>query len=122
MTTTESRLAQARDALRRADEVRIGAANLRRAVAAGDITVRDALFDDRAGPLPVDRLLMSQPKWGRVRTENALRRANIIGRRRVRDLTDRQLYVLALVTRSPYARDQVFNRRETNRRTTNANR
>lgn len=73
-----------------ANERRIGAAEVRRSVEAGELDLAGALADSRAGSLPVRRLLVAQQGCGPVRAGALLRAAGVGESRRVRELTDRQ--------------------------------
>lgn len=85
-------------ALRRANRVRLGLAAVKAEVAAGDLTVAEALEDPRAVSLQLDELLMCQRRWGRARARRAILAASSAGglivplseNRRVGDLTPRQ--------------------------------
>lgn len=94
---------QALDALARAQEVRMSAAVVRRAVASGDMTVTDALGDERAASLHVLRLLASQFRWGRGRAMKVMQSVPIRETARVRDLTDRQRDALVEILGDPAA-------------------
>ena len=96
---------QPEHALELANQARVLMGEVRREIHDGTLTVAQALYDPRAQPLQLGRLLGSQQRWGsqRVRHElRALRDAtwgdhvvdlNIA--MRVRDLTDRQRAELA---------------------------
>lgn len=82
-------------ALEHANEVRLAAARLKRDLAAGRVTVRQALRDPRAGCLTTLDLLMAQHRWGRQRAVRVLTPNLIPELKRIRDLTDRQVEILA---------------------------
>jgi hypothetical protein len=94
---------QREQALERAQHVRLQTDAVCREIRAGTLPVADALFDPRACPLRLGRLLCSRRGWGEHRlrvTLRALRAAT--GDRvvdlhpgiRVRELTDRQKHAL----------------------------
>lgn len=92
---TDPRAAQRDRAISKANEVRAGIADVKRRLAAGELTLRDALADPRAGAAPVRALLLAQPRWGEQRCTRlalALARRHVLTTldRRVRDLTARQ--------------------------------
>jgi hypothetical protein len=97
--------AQHLQALERAQATRRQVAAVRREIRAGTLPVTDALWDERARPITLDRLLSSRRGWGerRVRLElRALRAAtdtqatvDLHPGTRVRELTDRQKHALA---------------------------
>lgn len=97
-------VAQQQAALERANVVRMAGTAVTREIKAGVLTVDAALDDPRAAPVPLERLLMAQPNWGKQRVHRCL-----VGLRwatdgdwptvlwpdlRVRDLTERQKCVL----------------------------
>ena len=90
MSITASRYEQRMSALQRANQIKDDAFAIRRDVAAGRLTVADALDDERADSMTVMSLLMAQPRWGRTRSLNLLQPRWISESRRVRQLTDRQ--------------------------------
>jgi hypothetical protein len=79
--------AQAFQALELANRNRVGAAVVRRELAAGAITVAAALKDPRSGCMPVGRLLCARRGWGPTKTNELLEYLGIFATRRVRDLT-----------------------------------
>jgi hypothetical protein len=88
--------------LDRANVARLAAAALKRELAAGTMTVGEALADERSGPIMVLDLLAAQHRWGRwraVRLLDAMEAtypANRISEtKRVRELTARQKALLA---------------------------
>lgn len=92
--TFDPAVAQRMRALSRANAVRIGAAQLRRELGAGTISLADALEDERAQPVEIFALLYAQRRWGPRRVRSLLNRVMIGEHRRVRDLTARQRAVL----------------------------
>jgi hypothetical protein len=97
-----SQPSQPRQALDRANKVRAAAAELKREVKAGKLTVRQALSDERAGAVTVIDLLRCQAGV-RLYTAAKLLEAKamedpanrIPSSKRVRDLTDRQRGLIA---------------------------
>jgi hypothetical protein len=81
-------------ALAVANEVRLGQSGLRRELAAGAISIVDALQDQRAERMPVARLLSSQVRWGPDRSRRLLGRLDIAELRPVGELTVRQAKAL----------------------------
>lgn len=78
-------------ALRRANEVRLGRARVKRDLTAGRLTLEEALGLDCCQSAQVLELVLALPHWGRVRGVKALRRAEVSELRRVGALTDRQV-------------------------------
>jgi hypothetical protein len=78
------------EALALANTIRIQGVVVRQELRCGVITLAQALADERAGHLPVNRLLCSQRQWGPVKANLVLRPLMIWPTRKVRDLTDRQ--------------------------------
>jgi hypothetical protein len=84
-------------ALARANEVRHARAELKRRIAEGDISAAEIV---RESPLearrwPVAELLISQPKWGRVKCRTFLSRNQISELKAIGNLTARQRRSLA---------------------------
>ena len=82
-------------ALEKANEVRLGRAELKRQIKAGKKTVAEALEHPYAASLRVADLLALQKYWGVTKVNRLLSRAAyrgvvVAGTRRVRDLTDKQ--------------------------------
>lgn len=83
-------------ALARANLVRLAAADLKRDIADGRLSVVDALLaDDRAQPMKVFDLLRAQVRWGDERTKKLLTQHRLKETKRVRELTERQRLALA---------------------------
>lgn len=83
MTTAERNLA-------RGNRVRLAAAEVKRDIRAGRVSLGVALWDERADCVEVHDLLIAQRYWGSHRAATLLARVPIFDARRVRDLTDRQ--------------------------------
>lgn len=88
-------MAQRHLALERANAVRSAAGELKREMKAGRVSLGDALVDERARSIKAFDLLVSQPRWARVKASRHLARCGIPGHRRVGVLTDRQRRLLA---------------------------
>ena len=82
-------------ALERANVVRFAAADLKQDVRAGRVLLGDALFDERANPIVLRTLLLVRAGQGPYRVDKLLRRLEVNGHRRIGDLTERQLRVVA---------------------------
>jgi hypothetical protein len=102
-TTIPARPQQMR-ALKRANEVRMARAELKRSVAFGEIDVAEVVLSCpwEAHSMPVADLLMSQRRWGSARVHKVLATVAMAESKRIGSMTDRQRRVLAalLVTRS----------------------
>jgi hypothetical protein len=84
-------------ALERANEVRLGRAELKRQIAIGDVSAAEVILDP---PLPaqswaVAELLMSQRRWGSTRCRKFLQRNRINETKPLGQLTERQRRMLA---------------------------
>lgn len=102
MSPTEQRF----EALKMANEVRLGGAALKRELMAGDISLADALEDPRAQFVQVGQLLCAQRGWGPTKANKLLNSHRIYPTRRVRHLTPRQRRVVGSVSR-PVERAEV---------------
>ncbi len=97
--------AQPFEALERANRVRLEMSAIRREIRDGTVTAAAALYDPRAEPLQLGRLLGAQPHWGPHRVRDTLRDlhdatwgdhvVDLNIAMRVRDLTERQRAELA---------------------------
>lgn len=72
MTTSTLQVPQHLAALARAQAKRLASADLKREVRDGTTSIADALYDTRAGCIPVADLLMSRHRWGRTRVRKFL--------------------------------------------------
>jgi len=83
---------QRRDALRRANEVRIARAAVKRAIQEGRLAVGDVLRScpAEARSMPIGELLGAQHRWGEARTLRTLRRIPVSETKPVGGLTPRQ--------------------------------
>lgn len=77
-------------ALAEANRVRLAGAVLRREVAAGDLSIAEALVDERAATMTVVRLLAAQSRWGKHRAELLCAQVPVSSTKRVGELTERQ--------------------------------
>lgn len=82
-------------ALEVANRVRMAAADVKREVHDGDLTVREALWDDRATVIPLRALLLMPRGTGPYKVDRFLTRLDVNGYRRVGELTERQRWVVA---------------------------
>lgn len=84
-------------ALERANEIRLGRAALKRAIAVGELCAADVILDcpDAATSWPIGDLLMSQRRWGTTRCRKFLSRNHIVETKPVGTLTERQRRMLA---------------------------
>jgi hypothetical protein len=88
-------LPQHMEELGNANRVRFQNSAVKREVAAGDLTVVQALGDERAARLRIVDLLVAQRRWGADRAVKLLVEVGIHEHRRVCDLTARQRQALA---------------------------
>jgi hypothetical protein len=84
-------------ALERANRVRLARADLKRKVAAGDLTAADVILSSpwQAESMSVSELLMSQRRWGRTRCRRLLTSLGVSENKRIGTLTQRQRIALA---------------------------
>jgi hypothetical protein len=87
MTAT---LDQPREALARANAIRMERAQIKRDVFAGRLTVPDAFDQPAVQTMPVGDLLAAQNRWGERRVHRLLDQVPCTPQRRVGELTDRQ--------------------------------
>jgi hypothetical protein len=88
-------MTQQLQALAIANRVRSDGVAVQREIAAGTLTVVDALEDPRASGLHVGRLLCAQRGYGPGKAHRLLGSLGIWPTRRVRDLTERQRKLIA---------------------------
>lgn len=88
-------------ALDRANQVRLGRAELKREVASGERSAADVILEppEVVASMTVADLLMSQHRWGRRRTRSALAAVMVPELKSLGSLTDRQREVLAAFLR-----------------------
>lgn len=103
-TTTASTNPQHMDALRRGNRIRIAAAENRRWIAEGRLSIIDVLDPETPIPEPLEsttigRLLLAQRRWGPTRVRRFLLPFAIRENRRLCDLTARQRAVLVAALR-----------------------
>lgn len=84
-------------ALRRANEVRLARAELKRNVAEGVLTVDEVILARpwEAASMTIAELLMSQPRWGATRCAKFLARIGLTETKTVGSMTERQRQQLA---------------------------
>ena len=86
-------------ALEYANRVRLARAQLKRRVAAGEVTAADVVMECpwQAQSMSISDLLMSQKRWGRTRCRRLLMSLSVPENKQVGTLTDRQRIALAAV-------------------------
>ena len=84
-------------ALKRANEVRLARAQLKRRVTRGDLTAMDVILSRpwEAESMAVSELLMSQHRWGHTRARRFLATVPISETKTLGSMTDRQRSSLA---------------------------
>jgi hypothetical protein len=84
-------------ALRRANEVRLARAELKRRVAAGEVEVAEVILDCpwEAHSMAVADLLMSQRRWGQTRCRKFLSQIQMSEKKTLGSMTERQRRTLA---------------------------
>ncbi len=84
-------------ALERANRVRLARADLKRKVAAGDLTAAEVILSSpwQADSMAISELLMSQRRWGRTRCRRLLTALGVPENKRIGTLTQRQRIALA---------------------------
>jgi hypothetical protein len=98
-TATVAPAPQHMQALQRANEVRLARAELKRRIAAGEVSAAEVILDCpwEAASMPVADLLTSQRRWGATRCRRLLAGIPITETKPVGTLTDRQRQALAQV-------------------------
>jgi hypothetical protein len=88
-------------ALERANRVRLARAQLKRAIALGDIDVADVLIRCpwEADSMAVADLLMSQRRWGQTRCRKCLAQVPVSEKKTIGSMTERQRQTLASLLR-----------------------
>jgi hypothetical protein len=107
MEATTAATSQHMEALKRANEVRLGIAEAKREIHAKTLSIPDAFDDPRCQPARLRELLGAQERWGETRVRKAILRTNLstsnLELRRISELTKRQkiriLEVVADTTR-----------------------
>jgi hypothetical protein len=86
-------------ALEYANRVRLARAQMKRRVAAGELTAADVVMNCpwQAHSMSISDLLMSQKRWGRTRCRRLLTSLGVPENKQVGTLTDRQRIALAAV-------------------------
>jgi hypothetical protein len=92
------------EALDRANEIRIARAHLKADIRAGEMTVPEALNDQRemVATMKVADLLKAQERWGDKRTNRLLRFLDISQNKLCGTLTDRQRDLICLHFRGEF--------------------
>ena len=95
-------------ALRRANEVRLARADLKRRIAEGEVTAADVILapPEEADGMPVADLLLSQHRWGHTRCRKFLTTLQVSENRTLGALTDRQRRALAEMLGDDTARSE----------------
>lgn len=96
-TTTASQPPQHMRALERANSVRLARAELKRAVARGDLDPADVVRDCpwQTESMTISELLTSQRRWGRTRARKFLMPLSLNENKQLGTLTPRQRQVLS---------------------------
>jgi len=96
MTAPAIKAPQHMQALARANRVRLARAELKRAIARGDVEAADVVRDCpwEAESMPLAELLTSQRRWGRTRARKFLLGLALSENKRLGTLTDRQRALL----------------------------
>jgi hypothetical protein len=94
---------QSMRALRRANRVRTARAELKRGVAVGERDVGEVILHcpREALGMTVSELLMSQPRWGAIRSRKVLALLPISESKSLGSMTDRQSQALAALLEAP---------------------
>lgn len=102
-TATRSADPQRLQALKRANDVRLARASLKRSIALGHIAAADVLLTcpGEAERWPIGELLMSQRRWGTTRCLKFLSRNQIVETKPIGRLTERQRRLLAAGLQPP---------------------
>jgi hypothetical protein len=90
--------AQSMLALRVANTIRLRRADVKRRVAAGELSVPEVLerrAESHLASMPIAELLRAQHQWGADRAHRLLSRLGIFENHRLIDLSDRQTRVIA---------------------------
>lgn len=99
IATMDAGQAQHLRALEHANKVRLARAELKRRIAAGDLSAADVIQDCpwEAESMSISDVLISQKRWGRARCRRLLMAIGIPENKRVGTLTDRQRMIVAAV-------------------------
>jgi hypothetical protein len=89
---TDSVAPQYMRALERANKIRLARAEIKRAVALGEVDVAEVILDcpRAAESMSVADLLMSQPRWGQTRCRKFLRQIAMSEKKTIGSMTERQ--------------------------------
>jgi hypothetical protein len=100
----ESQSRQRREALARANLVRLARAQLKRRIAQGEVTAAQVILVSRweMESMPIAEVLTSQPQWGKTRCRRALMTLRMHEHKTIGSMTQRQrLALAALLTGNP---------------------
>ena len=102
-TATSVPAPQHLQALKRANEVRLARAELKRRIASAELSVRDVVLDCpwEAQSMTVSDLLLSQPRWGHTRCRKFLAGIPMSETKVVGSMTERQRIALHAVLGAP---------------------
>ena len=105
-----ARSAQRLEALRKANEIRVRRAQLKKELATGDVHIEEILArpPDCAKTERVAVLLLAVPKYGRVRVTRLLTRARISDSKRLGGISDRQRAELIAISDAEPARPALW--------------
>lgn len=97
IATMDAGQAQHLRALEHANKVRLARAELKRRIAAGDLSAADVIQDCpwEAESMSISDVLISQKRWGRARCRRMLMAIGIPENKHVGTLTDRQRAIVA---------------------------
>jgi hypothetical protein len=104
LVAIESHSRQRREALARANLVRLVRAKLKRRIAQGEVSAAEVILVSRweVEGMSIAELLTSQRQWGEARCRRALMPLHIHGNKTIGSMTERQRVALgALLTRHP---------------------
>lgn len=101
----ERSLAQRLEALKRANEVRVFRADLKRELKRGRVSIHDLLLDEdldeRLATAKIIDLLLATPKYGRVKAHKVLQQTRVSPSKTLGGMTGRQKTELAAMLRIP---------------------
>ena len=106
MTVTADAPSQRLRALEQANRVRLARAELKRQVAAAEVTAAEVVVECpwEAERMPISELLRSQRRWGQARCRRLLTSLALAENKEIGSLTERQRALLASVLSAKAAR------------------
>lgn len=112
IATMDAGQAQHLRALEHANKVRLARAEMKRRIAAGDLSAVEVILECpwEAQSMSISDVLMSQRRWGRARCRRLLASIGILENKRVGTLTDRQRRVVARTLEGAAGPDDLFER------------